>query len=183
MKQEEKTIEKAVEALNAIKAQYKVEVIKDYEIPPLVNMRTGATTGFGVELQLNTKYDYDEATLNDWKDKLQADEWHLRVRRSQLWVTFKVRNFVPTEKHIVKMSHAIGLDNKQPKDGCYEAYRNGSFYDEPDELWDDLVVAGYAYDRRKEKDYRYFVTPKGFQLLADHHKLMIRYTNEYEGEK
>ena len=88
MKQEEKTIEKAVEALNAIKAQYKVEVIKDYEIPPLVNMRTGATTGFGVELQLNTKYDYDEATLNDWKDKLQADErkdyFKVQVRRE--WV-------------------------------------------------------------------------------------------------
>ena len=47
----------------------------------------------------------------------------------------------------------------------------------------NLIVAGYAYNRRKEKDYRYFVTPKGFQLLADHHKLMIRYTNEYEGEK
>ena len=78
------------------------------------------------------------------------------------------------ERLMRRMIHAIGLDNGKTYEHVYEAYRNGSFYDEPDELWDDLVVAGYAYDRRKEKDYRYSVTPKGFQLLADHHKLMIQ---------
>lgn len=180
----EKTIENAVKAIDEIKAQYKVEVIKDYEIPPLVNMKTGQTTGHGITLQLSTKYDYDENLLNEWKEKLQADEWMLRVRRSQLWVTFRVRYFEPTEKHIAKMTHAIGLDNKQPdKSGLYEAYRNGSFYNEPDELWDELVLAGLATDHRAKDDYRYFVTPRGFQFLAEHHKLMIRFTNEYEGRE
>ena len=94
-----------------------------------------------------------------------------------------VCDFVPTDKHIAKMSHAIGLDNKRPIDGCYEAYRNGSFYNKPDELWDDLVVAGYATDYRAKNDYRYFVSPKGFRFLAKHHTLMIRCTNEYEGRE
>lgn len=178
-----KTVEDAVKAINEIKEQFSVEVVKDYALPPLVNTKTGKTVGFGVELQLNTKYDYDENLFNDWKQRLQADEWHLRVRRNQLWVTFKVRDFVPTEKHIAKMSHAIGLDNKQPANGCYEAYRNGSFYDSPVEEWDELVIAGYATDRRREKDFRYFVSEKGLQFLAEHLGLMIRYTNEYEGRK
>ena len=91
MKQEEKTIEKAVEALNAIKAQYKVEVIKDYEIPPLVNTNTGEDIGFGVKMQLNTRYDYDEEMLTQWKNMLKADEWYISVKRNQLHVTFKVR--------------------------------------------------------------------------------------------
>ena len=80
------------------------------------------------------------------------------------------------------MAHAIGLDNKQPDDSrFYEAYRNGSWYDNPDELWDDLVISGYATDRRKEKDYSYHVSQKGMQFLAEHYKIMINYTNEYEG--
>ena len=91
------------------------------------------------------------------------------------------RKFLPTEGHIAKMAHAIGLDIKQPKDGVYDAYRNGSFYDKPNSLWDDLVRAGYAIEQHKENDLRYFVTPKGFQFLARHYKLMIRYTNEYDG--
>lgn len=180
----EKTIENVVKAIESIKADYEVEVIKDYALPPLVKMKTGKTVGFGVEMQLNTKNDYDEALLNDWKERLQADEWMLRVRRSQLWLTFKVRDFVPTAGHIAKMSHAIGLDNKQPdKSGLYEAYRNGSYYNDPDPLWDELELSGYAYSVRAEKDYRYHVTPKGFQFLAEHHKLMIRDTKEYEGRE
>lgn len=177
----EKTLENTVKVIDEIKAEYEVEVIKDYELPPLVNMKTGATTGHGVVMQLNTKFDYDEHLLEDWKRRLQADDWNMRVRRSQLWVTFNVLYFEPTTKHIARMKHAIGLDNKQADNGCYEAYRNGSFYNDPVEEWDELVVAGYATDRRAKNDYRYFVTPKGFQFLANHFKLMIRFTNEYEG--
>lgn len=180
---EQKTTEHAAEVIRALQEEYKEGVIKDYEMPPLVNMKTGKTIGFAVVMQVAGKYDYSDSLLNEWKEKFGADDYSISVKRSQLWVTFRVRDFVPTEDHIRRMTHAIGLDNKQPDHGCYEAYRNGSFYDEPVREWDELELAGYAYSRRKEKDCRYFVSPKGFQLLADHHKLMIRFTNEYEGRE
>lgn len=81
----------AVAAIGVIKAQYEGEVIKDYEIPPLVNMKTMQDIGFGVKLQLNTCYDYDEELLTQWKNMLKADKWYISVKRNQLHVTFKVR--------------------------------------------------------------------------------------------
>jgi hypothetical protein len=54
-------------------------------------MNTGETTGFGVQMQLNTRYDYDEEIFTSWKRLLKADDWHISVKRNQLYVTFKVR--------------------------------------------------------------------------------------------
>ena len=178
----EKTTEYVYEVIKAMKEEYADGVIKDFEMPPLVNMKTGKTIGFAVVLQVGTKYDYTDQLLREWQDRFLADEFSISVKRNQMWLTFKVRDFVPTAEHIAKMSHAIGIDNKQPtKDGLYEAYRNGSYYNEPNPLWDELELSGYAYSVRAEKDYRYHVTPKGFQFLAEYHKLMIRDTKEYEG--
>ena len=42
-------------------------------------------------MQLNTRYDYDEEMLTQWKNMLKADEWYISVKRNQLHVTFKVR--------------------------------------------------------------------------------------------
>lgn len=81
----------AVAAIGAIKAQFDAEVIRNYEIPPLVNTNTGENIGFGVKLQLNTRYDYDEEMLTQWKNMLKADDWYISVKRNQLHVTFKVR--------------------------------------------------------------------------------------------
>lgn len=181
-----KTTEYAYEVIKAMKEDYADGVIKDFEMPPLVNMKTGKTIGFAVVLQVGTKYDYTDALLKEWQERFLADEFSISVKRNQMWLTFKVRDFVPTAEHIAKMSHAIGLDRRygQPdKSGLYEAYRNGSYYYEPDPLWDELELSGYAYSVRAEKDYRYHVTPKGFQFLAEHHKLMIRDTKEYEGRE
>ena len=90
-KQISKLLDEVIAGITEIKAQFKVEVIKDYEIPPLVNTNTGEYKGFGVKLQLNTCYDYDEAMLAEWKRLLKADEWYISVKRNQLHVTFKVR--------------------------------------------------------------------------------------------
>lgn len=169
------------EVIKALTEEYK-DLLKDYDSAPLVNIITGQTTGFGLTLYLNTKYTYDINTLNEIKERFDADELYIKVRRSQLEVIVKVRNFEPTDKHIAKMAHAIGLDNVTPEPNtAYNAYRNGSFYNEPNELWDELVIAGYAKDRRAVNDYRYFVTPKGLQLLAEKNHLMIRETHEYDG--
>ena len=85
-----KTAQSAIEAINKIKADYQVEVIKDYETPPLVNIGTGETTGYGVSLQLSTKYDYDDNIFREWMQMFEADSWYIRVKRNQLWVHFKV---------------------------------------------------------------------------------------------
>lgn len=90
-KEKDDLLKDAVAAIGAIKAQFEVEVIKDYEIPPLVNTNTGEDIGFGVKLQLNTRYDYDEEMLTQWKNMLKADDWYISVKRNQLHVTFKVR--------------------------------------------------------------------------------------------
>lgn len=179
---ENKTCEHAAEVIKTIQDECAKGVIKDYEMPPLVNIKTGKTIGFAVVLQVGGKYDYDEDLLNSWKERFEADEYQVSVKHNQLWLTFKIRRFEPSDKYIAKMSHAIGLDNKRPnKDGVYNAYRNGSVYNEPDDLWDELVISGFAKTKRAKDDYRYSVTPKGFQFLAEHHKIMIRYENEYEG--
>lgn len=81
----------AVAAIGVIKAQFDDEVIRNYEIPPLVNTNTGENIGFGVKIQLNTRYDYDEELLTEWKRLLKADDWYISVKWNQLHVTFKVR--------------------------------------------------------------------------------------------
>lgn len=89
-KQKDDLLKDTLAAIGAIKAQFEVEVIKDYEVPPLVNTNTGADIGFGVRLQLNTRYDYDEALLTEWKRLLKADDWYISVKCNQLHVMFKV---------------------------------------------------------------------------------------------
>ncbi len=89
MKQEE-FLRASVEAIEVIKSQYEVEVIKDYEMPPIVNMKTGKTTGHAVVIRLNTKYDYDDNIIETWKGLLNADEWSIRATKNQLWLTFRI---------------------------------------------------------------------------------------------
>ena len=86
----DKVIKQINKIIEEIKSDYEVEVIKDYVLPPLINMETGKTTGCGIQMQLNTKYDYDDAIIEDWKKRLNADSWLIRVRRNQLWLTFYV---------------------------------------------------------------------------------------------
>lgn len=79
---ENKTYEHAAEVIKAMQEEYAKGVIKDYEMPPLVNMKTGETIGFAVVLQVSTKYDYDEDLLNDWKERFEADEYQVSVKRN-----------------------------------------------------------------------------------------------------
>ena len=63
-----------IQVANEIKASFNKEVIKDLEFLPLVDRRTLEDTGVGVIFQLSTKFDYDEATIMEWKNKLGADD-------------------------------------------------------------------------------------------------------------
>ena len=79
-----------IQVANEIKASFNKEVIKDLEFLPLVDRRTLEDTGVGVIFQLSTKFDYDAATIMEWKNKLGADDWFINVKRNQLRLTYYI---------------------------------------------------------------------------------------------
>ena len=85
-----KTTKHAFNVLKEIKAGINPDVIKDYEMPTLCNMETARETGFAVILTLSTKYDYTSAILDDWRKRLEADDYMISVKRNQLRVRFNV---------------------------------------------------------------------------------------------
>ena len=85
-----KTTEQAAKALKEIMAELNDGVIKDYEMPTLCNMETCKDTGFAVILTLSTKYDYTNKVLDNWKERLSADDYMISVQRNQLKVRFNV---------------------------------------------------------------------------------------------
>ncbi len=85
-----KTTEHAASVLKEIMAGLNPDVIKDYEMPTLCNMETARETGFAVILTLSTKFDYTSAVLDDWRKRLEADDYMINVKRNQLRVRFNV---------------------------------------------------------------------------------------------
>ena len=85
-----KTIEHAVSVLKEIKAEVKGVVIKDYRILNFCNMETASVTGFAVCLTLNTKFDYNSQVFENWRKRLEADDYVIRVMRNQLRIRFDV---------------------------------------------------------------------------------------------
>lgn len=86
-----KTAEEAQEIVKSLQGTYAKGVIKDWEIPPLVNIETGKDTGFAVIIRIAPKYEYTNDLLNEWKEKLSADEYTITVKKNQLQVKFIVR--------------------------------------------------------------------------------------------
>ena len=85
--------------------------------------------------------------------------------------------------HYARMKHALGMDNKDPEDGVYEAYRNSSVYDTFNDIWEDLVRGGYANRSYGGTYIRYSVTRKGMQAVSNETGLLIRYKMEFEPQK
>ena len=85
-----KTTDRAFEVLKEIKAEINEGVIKDHEMPTLCDIQTCEETGFAVILTLSTKYDYTSAVLDDWRKRLEADDYMISVKRNQLRVRFNV---------------------------------------------------------------------------------------------
>jgi hypothetical protein len=86
----EKTTDQAYEELKAIKAELAEGVIKDHEMLTLCDINTCKDTGFIIILTLNTKYDYTSDVLDNWKNRLMADNYVIKVHCNQLEVRFNV---------------------------------------------------------------------------------------------
>lgn len=87
----EKTVKYANSVIGALKQECIDGIIKDFVIPPLINIKTGENTGFAVILHVASGYDYSEELLGKWKERFGADEYSVTARRNQLQIKFIVR--------------------------------------------------------------------------------------------
>lgn len=86
----EELIDKIYEAIVNIKEETNKGVIKEHTINPVVNWKTGEETGQAAVLTCGTKFEYTEDVLKHWKEQLGADEYRIKVNRTQLFITFIV---------------------------------------------------------------------------------------------
>ena len=85
-----------------------------------------------------------------------------------------------TDEELKKLKHALGFDNKDAKDGVFEAYRRCSCYNDINETWEGLVKKGYAAKSSPCGLGWYVVTESGMQAVANATNLTIRYKLEFE---
>ena len=82
--------EHAVKVMKEIVAGVKPDVIKNYEMPTLCNVETARETGFAVILTLSARYDYTSENLEDWRKRLDADDYIISVNCNRLQVRFDI---------------------------------------------------------------------------------------------
>ena len=82
--------EHAVKVMKEIVAGVKPDVIKNYEMPTLCNVETARETGFAVILTLSARYDYTSENLENWRKRLDADDYIISVNRNRLQVRFNI---------------------------------------------------------------------------------------------
>ena len=85
-----KTIEHANKVICALQKEYPDGVIKDVEMPPLVNINTKEDVGFCVLIHLANKYEYTDDILKGWKKRVHADGYGVTAKHNQLAVKFYV---------------------------------------------------------------------------------------------
>lgn len=90
-KQKQSLLKAIAKAMGKIDAMSDLEYINDYELPVIIDKNTLDDTGYAVVIELNTRLQYDEEMLAEWKRLLNADEWYFRVSQNILYITFKVR--------------------------------------------------------------------------------------------
>ena len=83
-------IHKIYKAIVKMKEETNNGVIKEHMINSVVNLKTGEETGQAAVLTCGTKFEYTEDVLMRWKKQLGADEYRIKVNRSQLFITFIV---------------------------------------------------------------------------------------------
>lgn len=85
-----KTIEHAASVLKEIKAEIKDDVIKDHKILTLINMESEKEMGFALNLILSTKYTYSSSLFENWRKRLVAHNYFIRVNQNKLTISFNV---------------------------------------------------------------------------------------------
>ena len=85
-----KTIKHAVKVMKEIVAGVRPDVIKNYEMLTLCNVETARETGIVVILTLSTRYDYTSEILEDWRERLDAADYTIRMNRNRLQVRFDI---------------------------------------------------------------------------------------------
>jgi hypothetical protein len=83
-------IDKINEAIVKMNEKTIIGVIKQHTIDSVCNWKTGEETGLAAVLKCGTQFEYTEDVLNRWKEQLGADEYRIKVNRSQLYITFIV---------------------------------------------------------------------------------------------
>lgn len=84
------TIEQAANVLKEIKTEVREGVIKETRISQLSNIEMKKQVGYVVFLTLSAKFDYSRPTLEDWRKRLQAEDFVISVNRNTLQIRFYV---------------------------------------------------------------------------------------------
>ena len=88
MSKKEELIDQMAAAIAKMKDETNKGVIKKHTINTVVNWKTGEETGQAAVLVCDTKFEYTEAVLKHWKEQLGASKYHIKVNRTQLFITF-----------------------------------------------------------------------------------------------
>ena len=86
----EELIHKMAAAIAKIKDETDKGVIKEHTINSIINWNTCEETGQAAMLVCSIKFEYPDTVLNRWKEQLGADEYSIKVYRSQLFIKFIV---------------------------------------------------------------------------------------------
>ena len=85
-----KTREHIASVIEEIKAEVKGNVIRDYEILRMCDVKTSRETGFVVMLKLNGMFEYTSAVIENWRSRLEADHYSISVVKTKLRIRFYV---------------------------------------------------------------------------------------------
>ncbi len=84
----EKSDEQITRFIKELNEEYVDGTVKEIEVPPLINMKTGKQIGNAVIIYLSNKYDYSDEFLNFWKEKLGAISYSVSANRNRLKIKY-----------------------------------------------------------------------------------------------
>lgn len=80
---------KLCDVISKLKIELVDDFIKDYSMQCLKDPKTGRELLTVIKLWLNTKYNFEEKTLRIIKERFEADDYYISVKRNQLYMKIK----------------------------------------------------------------------------------------------